>query len=451
MRSAAAHPHTWSFVMLGLAIVGATIFLSQFLSWAAIAILVIAAIVAGVIIAQPQRGAYILAFLAPMSGLVVDFSRDQSMSRLPYIGGIHAPLVDLFAVALLIIIALLVLIRPETINLKAPTKLWQALVLFYIAVVLSAVFADPLFFGTTVKALFRPYLFMFIGFAVPVLLLLRTRVEFMRALFAYECAALLGAVMGAVSFLTQNVVGFARAMPFGIFGYTPFGINHNVLAESLTAIIPFAWWYALAHAKGERRTWLLVAAGFITAISLLTFSRAAWIVVAIQVCAYFWWRNADGVRRRARVFGIVAAFAALAIFFLVIQSTVIADSSDSTRKDLLGIAILYWNRAPWFGQGPGMYVPLVSETVAFRMDYGDAMDAHGVMQKLMLEVGLIGTALFTLYIGLVARALWMRRSSEFHFMLFITVISLWSYQLFNTGYFDGKVWVLMGIAIASLL
>ena len=74
MRSAVAHPHTWTFVMLGLAIIGAIIFLSQFLSWTAIVILVVAAIVAGVVIEHPQRGAYILAFLAPMSGLVIDFS-----------------------------------------------------------------------------------------------------------------------------------------------------------------------------------------------------------------------------------------------------------------------------------------------------------------------------------------------------------------------------------------
>ena len=129
----------------------------------------------------------------------------------------------------------------------------------------------------------------------------------------------------------------------------------------------------------------------------------------------------------------------------------IADSSDATRKDLLGIAILYWQRAPWFGQGPGMYLPLVNESVTFHMDYGEAMDAHGVMQKLFLEVGVVGAALFVLYVALVVRALWMRRDSSFHFMLLVTVVSLWGYQLFNTGYFNGNVWVLMGVALASLI
>ncbi len=435
-------------MLLGLAIIVSTIFLSQFLSWTAIVILVCATIFAGLVIARPQLGAYVLAFLAPMSGLVIDFTRDQSVSRLPYIGSINAPLVDLYAIFLLVIIALLVLLRPERVRLSAPTKFLPLLVLFYSVVAMAVVLGDPLFFGTSVKAFFRPYLFMYIGFVVPILLLLRTRVEFMRALFAYECAALLGALMGALSFLSQNVVGFARAMPFSILGYAPFGLNHNVLAESLTAIMPFAWWFAITHPKGERRTLLVCAAGFISLIALLTFSRAAWIVIAVQLCAYVWWRTAGDVKKRARVIGVGAA---LAVFFVVIQSTVIADSSDSTRKDLLGIAVLYWQRAPWFGQGPGMYVPLVGETVAFRMDYGEPMDAHGVVQKILLEVGMFGLLAFALYIGFVTRALWMRRDNDFHFMLFITVISLWGYQLFNTGYFDGKVWVLMGIAIASIL
>lgn len=451
MRSAAVHPHTWTFVLLGFAIIGSTLMLSQFLSWTAIVILFCAAAAAATIIARPQWGAYALAFFAPMSGLVIDFSRDQSLSRLPYIGSINAPLVDIFAIFLLVIIGVLFLIRPQALHLKSISKYWQLLILFFIAVGISALLADTLFFGTVVKAFFRPYIFMYVGFAVPILLLLKSRVELFRALFTYECAALLGALMGAVSLVTQNVIGFVRAVPFSINGYAPFGVNHNVLAESLTAIIPFAWWYADKQPRGSRRTWLFVAAGFISVIALLTFSRAAWIVMTIQVVAFLWWRGGQVLSRKELVNSIFAAIVALVVFFLVIQTTSIADSSDNTRKDLLGIAITYWQRAPWFGQGPGMYVPLVSETTTFRMDYGAAMDAHGAIQKLMLETGLAGTLAFALYIGFIARGLWMRRAHEFHYLMLITLVSLWGYQLFNTGYFDGKVWVLMGIILASIL
>ena len=438
-------------VLVGLILIGFLIFLSQFLSLTAMVVLCGGAMAIGVAIARPQLAAYALAFFAPMSGLVIDFTRDQSLARLPYVGSINAPVVDIFAVATLVLIALLFLIHPEKIALARATKFWQILLALYVVLAISVAGADSLFFGITLKAFFRPYIFMYVGFAVPIILLLKTRVDLLRALFAYECAALVGALMGAISFVTQNVVGFARAMPFSVAGYAPFGVNHNVLAESLTAIIPFAWWFAAKHPRGGRRALLFAAAGFISVIALLTFSRAAWIVMTLQVCFYMWWRTNQTEHHRGRSIGIVVALAALGIFFMIIQSTVIADSSDNTRKDLLGIAVTYWQRAPWFGHGPGMYLPLVNETTAFHMDYGDAMDAHGVVQKLMLETGVVGTMLFGVYVLCVLRALWMRRDSHFHLMLFVTVISLGTYQLFNTGYFDGKVWVLMGVAIASIL
>lgn len=83
------------------------------------------------VIANPSWGVFALAFLAPMSGLVIDFSRDQSLSRLPIIGSINAPLVDLYAIALLLLVAVLFLIRPDKIRVEAPTKFWQLLVVFY--------------------------------------------------------------------------------------------------------------------------------------------------------------------------------------------------------------------------------------------------------------------------------------------------------------------------------
>lgn len=451
MARAVADPHTWTFVLLGGVIICATLVLSQFLSWMAIFLLVMSVAAGALVIANPSWGVFALAFLAPMSGLVIDFSRDQSLSRLPIIGSINAPLVDLYAIALLLLVAVLFLIRPDKIRVEAPTKFWQLLGVFYGVVALSAVLADPLFFGTTAKAFFRPYLFMYLGFAVPVLLIIRSRVDQMRALFAYECAAVLGAVMGAISLVSQQAVGFARATPFALGGYTPFGVNHNVLGESLSAIVPFAWWFAARHPRSALRAWLFAAAGLITTITLLTFSRAAWIVLAFQAIGYFWWRGGQKIKAGAAARGVFAVALALGLFFVLIQSTFIATSSDNTRKDLLGIAITYWHRAPWFGQGPGMYVPLVSETVAFKMDYGQPMDAHGTIQKLMLETGTLGVIAFGIYVAFIARALWIRRGDEFHFMLLVTFISMWGYQLFNTGYFDGKVWVLMGLIIAAIL
>lgn len=458
MSTAASQPSTSALVFFGVGIIAASIILSTVLSWTAVALLTILTILFAIALVRPVWVVYTLAFIAPMGGLAIDFSRDPSFSQIPVLGSINAPLIDLIAIGALLICGVLFLFRSnENVIDFSPLKTFRKpFALFFIAVALAVYFGDRVFFGIAIKSFFRPYLFTVVAFALPVMLLVKTRVQLLRTLFAYECAAVLGALMGLVSLVTQPAIVFARAVPFSIFGFTPFGVNHNVLGESLVPIIPFAWWFAAQQKTEGRRILFVGSAAFISIISLLTFSRAAWIAIAIQLVLFGVW-HAQKHRAHIRAFlktYIVAAAAtvfAIATFFIWIQSTVIADSSDNTRKDLLGIAITYWQRAPWFGQGPGTYVPLVEETVAFRMDYGAAMDAHGVIQKLLLETGSVGLATFIIAVGSVMGYLWFRKKSELHFLLLTILLSAWGYQLFNTGYFDGKVWVLMGLAMVSVL
>lgn len=454
MPTAVAHPHTWRLAFGGIVIIIAAIILAQFFSWTAIAILTCGVVGAALGLAYPEWAIYALAFFAPMSGLAIDFSQDQSLARLPLLGSINAPFVDLLAVGVLVVCWLLFFIRPDVIDLKRALKFSGFFGAFYFCVALSAYFADPLFLGTVVKSFFRPYIFFYLAFAAPVVVLLHSKPKLLRTMYTYELACVLGALMGIVSLFTEHSVGFMRAIPFSVFGFAPFGVNQNVLAESLVAIIPFAWWFAFKqkHDPVVRHT-MFFFAGLISFVSLITFSRAAWIVMTMQAVLFFWWHSRYSSSRHAKEIdarGIAIALTVLAIFFLIIQSTVVADTSDETRKDLLGIAVQYFERSPIVGIGPGMYLPTVDETTTFHMDYGAAMDAHGVVQKLILELGALGTITFFAWLGAIGVSLWRRRASGFHFMMFMTFASLWGYQLFNTGYFDAKVWVLMGVALASL-
>lgn len=447
-----SHPETWALAG-GLALICAfSIGLAFFISWSAALVLFILCAAFVCVVTRPVWGLYALAFAAPMSGLIIDFSRDQTLSRVPYIGAINAPLVDFIALFLLLAITCIAAVRPHTYEIQ-----WRALtthawffVAWFAAVGASVYFGDKLYWGTAVKAFARPYVFTFVAFVAPVLLLARTRMTCVRALIAYESAAVIGAVMGLASIFFVTSIGFILAVPFSVFGYAPFGTNHNVLAESLTAIIPFAWWIAM-HA--EKKTWKnfgYACAGLITLVSLLTFSRAAWIVVAIQIGAWAVWHKKIFFERIRGVKIIVCAVIVLAIFFLGIQSTKFAESSDATRITLSEISYTYFLRAPMFGQGPGTFVPIVDETVAFHMDYGDALDAHGVVQKIVAETGAVGTLAFAVLVIALGVRLWRRRHDEFYFILFLMFVSLWTYQLFNTGYFLGKVWVPIGVTLAAL-
>lgn len=446
-----SHPHTWWLVCIFSGVVAAAITASFFVSVELIGISAIAAAIFFLFVSRPHWGVYALAATAPMSGLTIDFSRSESLSRVPYLGAIDAPLVDLLAIVFLCALAVVLLTRPRLLTWRALASATPWIGLWVCTAGVSAAVADIGFFGTAVKGWARPYLFAVVAFAVPVMVVARGQLLLTRTLLWYEITATLGALLGLVGFVTAIPVGFARVTPSSVLGVWPFGTNHNVLAESLTAIMPFAWWYAATqHGQGsaDRKKIAIAMAALITLAALLTFSRAAWIVVALQFGFFVWWKYRAHIKTMAP--RIAAVGVALALFLLFIQQTTVAETSNATRRDLTGIALTYWARSPWFGQGPATFVPIVADTAAFRMEYGDPLDAHGVVQKLLLETGLVGTAAFLVLLGWLGVRLWKRHSDPWYAMLLLTGASMWVYQLFNTGYFAGKVWVLMGVALAAI-
>lgn len=464
MARLATHPETWTLVGGFALVVVASIFFSFYLSWSAALVVAGALIFFIFVLKEPAWGVAVLALAAPMSGLVIDFSRNPSLARVPYIGSVSAPFVDFIAMALLVAAGALILFASARAPVEALRTHAGWFALWFLAVGLSVLFGEREFFGVAVKAFARPYVFAYVAFVVPVILFIRERRELIRALGAYEIAAAAGAVMGLVSIFILPVIGFPRAEPFSIFGFSPFGTNHNVLAESLVGIIPFAWWIMFRTENKTRKKIYFVAAFLISAVVLLTFSRAAWIVVAVQaVMAMFLWRKRwsfsatllgakkDHLFLHMKILLITSVLAGAILVVLIINNTRIAEGSDATRTDLTGIAITYFQRAPIFGQGPGTFVPLVAQTKTFKMDYGDPLDAHGVLQKVLTETGLVGTLVFGALIISLLYKLWKNRADELSRVMLVALSSVWMYQLFNTGYFLGKTWVLMGLALAALI
>lgn len=450
-RNALNHPHTWWLVVVMSAVAAGSVVASFFISVELIIVVALVAAIFILFVSRPHWGVYALAATAPMSGLAIIFSQSESLSRVPYLGSVDAPMVDLLAILFLCALAGVALSRPRLLHWRAIKHAAPFIAMWFGAVALSVAYADAVFFGTAIKSFARPYLFAIVAFAAPIMLVARGELLLTRALLWYEITAALGAVLGLIGFVTAIPVGFARVTPTSLLGAWPFGTNHNVLVESLTAIMPFAWWYAATqHGQGshDRKKVAVVMASLITLAALLTFSRAAWMVAALQFGFFMWWKYRAHIKTAAP--RIAAVGVALALFLLFIQQTTVVETSNATRRDLTGIALTYWARAPWFGQGPGTFVPIVAETTAFRMDYGDPLDAHGVLQKLLLETGLVGALAFLALLGWLGARLWKRRNDPWYAMLLLTVASVWLYQLFNTGYFAGKVWVLMGVALAAI-
>ena len=78
------------------------------------------------------------------------------------------------------------------------------------------------------------------------------------------------------------------------------------------------------------------------------------------------------------------------------------------------------------------------------------MDAHGILQKLILETGIIGLVSFCIFLVYLFVSFWKKRQvSYLHSVLIASAMGAIVFQLFNTSYFGSVMWLPIGLVIAS--
>jgi O-antigen ligase len=186
-------------------------------------------------------------------------------------------------------------------------------------------------------------------------------------------------------------------------------------------------------------------------------SRAGWISVTVQVLlggwllmpylksflqkagAYLLWGGA--------VVGMVIGV--YMIFFL--RSSVVS-SSDTARFTTTEIVWFYAKRSPLWGYGPGMYIPIFESTQDYVQEFGEALESHGFMQKILLEEGMVGLILFLSILLYVLWRLWrvihQSTNTVLSRMFLVMVVGAMIFQLFNTSYFISVMWMPIGVALA---
>ena len=139
-----------------------------------------------------------------------------------------------------------------------------------------------------------------------------------------------------------------------------------------------------------------------------------------------------------------------------VSTSNVATSSNSTRLALLQISMQVFQTSPWIGGGAGTFMDRVGSAFVFRLEYGDPPDAHGFLQKLAAETGIVGLFAFGIVVFSFAgigdrawRALPEGPSRHVVLLLFTAAGGEIAYQLFNTNYWTGKMWLPIGIAIAA--
>jgi O-antigen ligase len=356
-------------------------------------------------------GVYALAALSFFHEWEIDFSRSERFRDLPYIPQINAPAADILAIFLLIAVVLSIIFHHKKIPWKSFFLIRRGIVIYGIFLVIAAIaayyFMYNNFYTAGIKYWLRPIVFTWLVYwLMTVGIIVEKPKIFQRVLSIWFGAGLLIAVYGLASFFVLDQSGWIRALPFSINGFAPLGYNHNQIAEALVAILPIGIWIALTKKDLFARRLAIYGSMLIGVIALLTLSRAAWIVITVEliILGIYLYRLRGKKMLERRVVGslllvLVPAFIYTAIFL----TSSIVTSSTSNRLDAAKVSAFYWSESPWFGYGPGSYMWLLTDTAFYTMEYGDPLDAHGFVQKMLVEEGILGCLAF---VGFLFWLLW---------------------------------------------
>lgn len=408
-------------------------------------------------------GWLVLVFLSPLINWELQLGFLQHyFPAFPWLYHMHAPVVEFWAVTLLFAFGLYCIRRVrsgEALVVHWPGVGW--FLLFILSAFLSIKNVVPKDRLDSVKYLVHFLVFFYFGYIVLATNIITTKKLWRQSLAVLASVGFLGALMGAASLLlgVWHQHGFVRVVPFALFGWKPFGDQHIFLAEVITTTIPifiFFWREAL---EARRKKILAVLTWFVFIIGLLTLSRAGWITMCVEAAVFLWLTRREGywreIKRRAHYAFAIVPILGYLIYFLVASPAV--SGSTSTRAFLLDMALFLFYQSPLTGQGVGTFTTIVTEYQAYQYEFGEVLDAQGIVQKILAEQGIVGLVTFSLFIGWILMVILRRykRSDTWreargaYFVGIFLVLSPLIFQLFNTQYYTSKMWVPIALAIAQ--
>lgn len=378
---------------------------------------------------------------------------------------IDVSLGELMIVVVMIGWALRMFMVRDTANSRAGARPWLpilygfgAIVLAHLLSVFSAAQPDPLI---VIKYALRPVLFVYLAAIVVPANFIRSWRRIDEVCLALTLLATWFAFDGFRSLLdfSGDAFGLYRAHPLPFFGLNPLGGNHHALAELMVLVAPLTW--ALSERASEtsvRRLYRLAAMVF-WGVALLTFARAAWLIVIMQlgVLSLTIWR--EHVRTHwktlARIGLVLSPLALYMIWFSLLPA---AYDSLSARALLLDVSWSLFRDHPFVGVGAGTFPERLSHIWAFAVEFGASQDAHGMWQKVAAETGLLGLTALTVTLAWIARLVrieWQRLKhpspeSRWFMCLAASALGALSYQLFSTSLWSPRVWIAVGLLLAGM-
>jgi O-antigen ligase len=329
--------------------------------------------------------------------------------------------------------------------------------LFFFASLLSLINAENTLFS--LKYILRPLSFFYLMFVVLPYNIINSKKVLFNVFKIFYGVGIFVALMGLWSILFPEAPGvFRRAVPVSIFGIPILGTNHNLIAEVLISVIPIGFILIWEAKEILLKKLLIVGVLLMVVINLLTFSRTGWIALALVLLILVLIKYRKSVRNLFELGALIfLILSPLVVYGYIFMTSEIVRSSNLNRIALTKIALETFSNHPIVGAGAGTFVEQVASDKWYVVDFGNPSEAHGVVQKLLAETGLLGFATFFALLGYVmwrvvsAYRVLGSGSSYKYVLLALVLSSLGSivFQLFNTSYFVSKLWLPLGVALAA--
>ncbi len=416
-----------------------------------ILIAVLALLVLLFFILYPEFGIYLMAFLYPF--IYLEFVYQD----------LDIPYVDLIGLVLLLAWGFRILylnyIKKEKIR-RQNFPAWFFMLLFALATAASLLNVDREWLSLSIKYIFRPILFFYL---VYVILPFNIIDSFKKLYNTFKVLFVLGltlSLMGIWSLIFPPSEGLRRAIPFAIAGVYPLGTNHNLLAEILIALIPVALILFWQEKDIFWKNIYLLGALLMMAINLLTLSRSGWLALFMELLILAWLKYRKEVKH---IFGDYLFYFILVLFLPILYlmytlfTSQIISTSNLNRLKLIEIALTLFKEHPLFGQGIGTFTNILAGIQWYIMEYGGVLDAHGFIFKTLAETGLFGTITYLALLGYILYVTYQgykkSKTTEYSWLILgmlLAVVGVIVFQFFGTSYFLGKMWLPIGLALASL-
>ncbi|MSR85588.1 hypothetical protein EXS71_04115 [Candidatus Uhrbacteria bacterium] len=409
----------------------------------------------------PYAGFYVWMATSPLLGILLSFPTGGfQFGERAFGGSIDITLTELVAGLVLLVWALRLIVSAQ-----AQARDWKpALPLLGMYLVIVGAHALSAFSSVApdtvlvLKYTLRPVFFVYLASVILPVNFITSRRRLAHVLALFGVIGVVFTMDGFISLFFPGSEGaLFRAHPLTLLGVSPLGGNHNALAEVLLFSAPaiLAWSYLKQTVSKE---WVYFAVACMITITLLTFARSAWIALVIELIflSATLWR--PWVKSHLRAFSLaLIACIPLMIGMLVISQTTEVRSSTAARATLTSVAFDIFMRSPWIGAGAGSFMERLNHVYAYTIEFGSAVDSHGLIQKLLAETGLVGFVAFALFVIFFIRHIlrtWQslkKTSTEAKAYLYLVAGALgaFMYQFFDTTYWTPRLWIPVGLVFVA--